>query len=254
MIENKIDKTQLTPNQTTAIQLDVVEGCTLLVDKPLYFTSFDVVNKLKFAIQKVYKIKDLKIGHGGTLDPRATGLLVICLGKHTKRLAALQNLPKEYIGTMFLGATTPSYDTESAVDKIYPVDHISEQLMQDKIKDFHGVIEQVPPAYSAIKVNGHPAYKSARKGKPLQLNPRKIEILSFDILHHHTPLADFKVYCSKGTYIRSLIHDFGQALQSGAYLKSLTRTKIGPFSLSTAWSLEALIKAIEAAGMDMNRT
>lgn len=235
--------------ETPELKLDIEEGCTLLVDKPLYFTSFDVVNKLKFAIQRAFKIKDLKIGHGGTLDPRATGLLIICLGKHTKRLQALQNLPKEYVGTMFLGATTPSFDTESAVDRIYPVDHITDEFLQDKVKNFVGIIDQVPPIFSAVKVQGTPAYKAARQGKSLQLNPRKVEILSFDILHHHLPLTDFKVYCSKGTYIRSLIHDLGQALQSGAYLKSLTRTKIGPFNLSTAWSLDHLVRAIEAAGL-----
>lgn len=243
---NKNNKLEV---QDPGLQLDIEEGCTLLVDKPLYFTSFDVVNKLKFAIQRAFKIKDLKIGHGGTLDPRATGLLIICLGKHTKRLQALQNLPKEYVGTMFLGATTPSYDTESAVDKIYPVDHITDELLQVKVRTFLGIIDQIPPIFSAVKVQGTPAYKSARQGKSIQLNPRKVEILSFDILHHHLPLTDFKVYCSKGTYIRSLIHDLGQALQSGDYLKSLTRTKIGPFNLATAWSLDHLVKAIEVAGM-----
>lgn len=252
MSETTINKSQHKEQSPTDFTLDLNEGCTLLVDKPLYFTSFDVVNKLKFAIQKAYKVKDFKIGHGGTLDPRATGLLVICIGKHTKRLQALQNLPKEYVGTMFLGATTPSYDTESAVDKLFPVDHITDDFLQSSVKSFQGVIEQVPPIYSAVKVNGSPAYKSARQGKTLQLNPRKIEILSFDILHQQIPLVDFKVYCSKGTYIRSLVHDLGLAMQSGAYLKSLTRTKIGPFSLTTAWSLDALVKAISSVSLSAN--
>lgn len=213
---------------------DFLNGQILLIDKPLEWSSFQAVNALKWAIRKKFSLKKIKIGHAGTLDPLATGLLVICTGKFTKKIPELQGQIKEYTGTFALGATTPSFDLETDVDKTYPVDHLSEAMICNTTKQFKGEIEQVPPIFSALKKDGKRLYELAREGKEVELKPRKIEIFEFEITQIMMPEISFRVVCSKGTYIRSLAHDFGKALQSGAYLSSLRRTKIGDFNVINA--------------------
>lgn len=224
---------------------DFKAGAVLLVNKPKDWTSFDVVNKLRFKIKRLLNVKKIKVGHAGTLDPMATGLLIICTGKFTKRINEFQGLPKSYEGTMRLGETTPSYDAETAVDATYPTEHITSELMEEKRHDFIGSIEQYPPMYSAIKVDGQPLYKKARKGIVLEVKARPVTITDFTLIEKEIPNLDFKVDCSKGTYIRSLAYDFGKALGSGAYLTRLVRTSIGDFKLEDAWDLEALVEHIE---------
>lgn len=226
-------------------EYDFINGATLLVDKPQGWTSFDVVNKIRYRLKHRLKVKKIKVGHAGTLDPMATGLLVICTGKFTKKLQNLQGLDKTYTGTMTLGATTPSYDQETSIDETFPIDHIDKALIEENRQQFLGEISQIPPMFSAIKVDGQPLYKKARKGETVEVQPRKVLITSFDITHIDIPSLDFEVTCSKGTYIRSLANDFGKALQSGAYLSALRRTRIGPYKIEDAWNLEHLIELLE---------
>lgn len=226
---------------------DFLAGATLLVDKPQGWTSFDVVNKIRYKLKHRLKIKKIKVGHAGTLDPMATGLLLICTGKFTKKLAQFQGLPKEYTGTLYLGASTPSYDTETQVDQTFPINHITPEMIEAARRGFIGDIEQVPPMFSAIKVDGQPLYKKARKGQKVKVDPRAVHINQFELTRIELPEIDFRVNCSKGTYIRSLAHDFGRALQSGAYLTALRRTRIGSFSVENAWDLEKLVEYIEEA-------
>ncbi|MGB5556209.1 MAG: tRNA pseudouridine(55) synthase TruB [Flavobacteriaceae bacterium] len=213
---------------------DYQNGQTLLIDKPLGWSSFQAVNKLKWAIRKKFALKKIKIGHAGTLDPLATGLLLICTGKFTKKINELQGQDKEYTGTITLGATTPSYDLETKVDHTFPIHHINEALILETTKIFIGEVEQVPPIFSALKKDGKRLYEYAREGKQVEIQKRKIFISEFEITQIELPLVAFRVVCSKGTYIRSLAHDFGQALQSGAYLSALRRTKIGNFNVDKA--------------------
>jgi len=224
---------------------DFLAGTTLLINKPLTWTSFDVVNKIRYSLKKYLDIKKIKVGHAGTLDPLADGLLILCTGKSTKTIEGLQLKNKTYKGTFFLGATTPSYDKETEVDGNFDTDHITENLMEEKRKDFVGKISQLPPIYSAIKKNGKALYKYARKGQKVEISPREVEIFDFDITDYALPDISFEVKCSKGTYIRSLAFDFGKALNSGAYLSSLTRTEIEDFKLDQAWNLEVFISALE---------
>ncbi len=221
------------------------EGTLLLVDKPLDWTSFDVVNKLRFAIKKRLNVKKIKVGHSGTLDPKASGLLLICTGKFTKKLQELQGLSKWYTGTITLGGTTPSYDIETQIDEVFPTDHITKELIEETRLKFLGDIEQLPPVYSAIKVDGQPLYKKARKGIEVEISARPVKILEFSITRIQLPEIDFEVHCSKGTYIRSLAHDFGKALNSGGYLSALRRTAIGDHSVDNAWKLEDLVALIK---------
>lgn len=225
---------------------DFINGATILVDKPQDWTSFDVVNKIRGSLRKKYQVKKIKVGHSGTLDPMATGLLVICTGPHTRRLAELTDYDKDYEGTLKLGASTPSYDAETPVDSTWPTDHITPEALEATRKLFLGAIEQVPPVFSAIKVDGQPLYKKARKGEKVEIAPRPVTIFDFQLTGTQIPEIDFFVTCSKGTYIRSLAHDFGQALNSGAHLTRLRRTRIGPFHLENAWRLEDLITAIRS--------
>lgn len=205
-----------------------------MIDKPLEWSSFQAVNALKWAIRKKFDLKKIKIGHAGTLDPLATGLLIICTGKFTKKIPELQGQVKEYTGTFTLGATTPSYDMETEVDCTYPIEHITEELINSATKQFLGKIEQIPPIFSALKKDGKRLYELAREGKKVEIKSRSIEILEFDITEINLPNVNFRVVCSKGTYIRSLAHDFGKALRSGAYLSALRRTKIGDFNVVNA--------------------
>lgn len=214
---------------------DYLEGQVLLIDKPLHFTSFQAVNKLKYLlINKVGLPKKFKIGHAGTLDPLASGLLLICTGKFTKRITELQGQAKEYTGTFHIGATTPSYDLETEVDQHFPTTHITEALIHETVEQFLGEIDQKPPIFSAIKKDGVRLYEHARAGETVEIASRKTTIHEFEITRIALPEVDFRVVCSKGTYIRSLAFDFGQALQSGAHLTALRRTKIGDYDVQNA--------------------
>jgi tRNA pseudouridine55 synthase len=208
----------------------------LLLDKPLGWTSFQAVNKVKWLL-KQQGLKT-KIGHAGTLDPLATGLLILCTGKFTKRISEFQEMPKEYTGTFFLGATTPCFDLEKPVDAHFPVEHITEQMLLEVSRQFIGEQEQVPPLFSAVKIEGQRAYELARKGEEAPIQAKRIRIDAFDITRIQLPEVDFRVVCSKGTYIRSLARDFGKALNSGAHLTALCRTRIGEFSLDKAIRLD----------------
>ncbi|MFY8035398.1 MAG: tRNA pseudouridine(55) synthase TruB [Flexibacteraceae bacterium] len=216
------------------------KGKVLLVDKPVGWTSFDVVNKIRFAI------KTKKVGHAGTLDPLATGLLIICTGKFTKRIEEFMGAPKEYTGTITLGKTTPSYDAETEPDAIFPTDHLTEALLLENTKQFIGNIQQLPPMYSAIKVDGKRLYEHARKGREIEVQPRSVEITKFELSRIAIPEVDFIVQCSKGTYIRSLAYDFGKAVNAGGYLSSLRRTAIGEHKITDALPLEQLLKLIQS--------
>lgn len=220
-------------------------GQVLLIDKPLEWTSFQAVNKLRWEIKQRFKIKKIKVGHAGTLDPLATGLLIICTGKQTKQIDTYQGQIKEYTGTFTIGATTPSYDLETAIDNVFPTEHISEELLKETTKQFTGEIQQKPPIFSAIKKDGIRLYELARKGETTEIKARTVTISDFEITKVNLPEVEFKVVCSKGTYIRSLAFDFGKALNSGAHLSALRRTKIGEFSVDNADSIEGFIKRLE---------
>lgn len=216
---------------------DFKNGQIILIDKPLTWSSFQAVNKLKYTLKRKYNFsKKFKIGHAGTLDPLATGLLIICTGKFTKKIPEIQAQFKEYTGTITLGATTPSYDLETNVNATFSVEHISEKLILETAQQFTGEIWQKPPVFSAIKKDGKRLYEHARAGEEVTIEPRKTTIHQFEITRIALPEVDFRVQCSKGTYIRSLAHDFGIALQSGGYLSALRRTKIGAFCVEKAIS------------------
>lgn len=215
------------------------EGEVLLVNKPTGWTSFDVVNKIRYALTKKTG-KRIKVGHAGTLDPLATGLLIICTGKMTKKIDEYSGMDKEYTGTFMLGSTTPSFDSETPINATFPTAHITEILLRSATAGFMGDIEQIPPIYSAIKIAGRAAYISARKGQEIEMKARKVTILQFELTRIALPLVDFKVLCTKGTYIRSLAHDFGKALNSGAHLAALCRTKVGHFDLQNAYEIPQL--------------
>jgi tRNA pseudouridine55 synthase len=223
---------------------DFENGRVLLIDKPLEWTSFDAVNFIRSFLRKIFNLKKLKVGHAGTLDPLATGLLIICTGRKTKEIELYQGMDKVYIGSMFLGATTPSYDAETEVDREFDISQITEQQLKQATQHFTGEIQQVPPAYSAIKVEGKRAFDLARKDKEVRLKSRPVQIHAFELLNINLPHIDFMVSCSKGTYIRSLVHDFGQSLDSGAYLSALRRTRIGEFNVADALTIEAFKSSI----------
>jgi tRNA pseudouridine55 synthase len=214
---------------------DFQNGQILLIDKPLNWSSFQAVNKLKYAlINNLGLPKKFKIGHAGTLDPLATGLLLVCTGKFTKRISELQGQAKEYTGTFFIGATTPSYDLETEIDEIFATEHIDQGLIHETIKQFLGEIDQKPPVFSAIKKDGVRLYEHARAGVAVEIETRKTTIHEFEITRISLPEIDFRVVCSKGTYIRSLAFDFGRAMNSGAHLTALRRTKIGDYDVINA--------------------
>lgn len=207
----------------------------ILIDKPLRWTSFDVVNKIRWAGK--YK----KVGHAGTLDPLATGLLILCTGKKTKEIDTYQAQEKEYIGTLVLGKTTPSVDLETEFDGLFPIEHITKETINQVVSQLSGVIEQIPPAHSAIKINGKRAYESARKGEEVIIKSRQVEVKEFDIDSTLFPEISFRIVCSKGTYIRSLVRDFGKLLGSGAYMSSLRRTRIGDLKIEDALTIEQFL-------------
>ena len=219
---------------------DFYNGELLLINKPYTWSSFQAVNKIKHAIKnhsslilEGKKVKP-KVGHAGTLDPLATGLLIVCSGKKTKTINELMGLEKEYTGTFYIGATTPCFDLEKPIDNTFPINHITDELLFLTAKSFLGFQQQVPPIYSAVKINGKRAYEFAREGLEAEINSREIEIKEFELTQINLPFVDFRIVCSKGTYIRSLSRDFGLALKSGAHLTKLTRTRIGDFSLTDA--------------------
>lgn len=224
---------------------DFQNGQILLIDKPLTWSSFQAVNKLKYLLKRKYNLpKSFKIGHAGTLDPLATGLLIVCTGKFTKKITEIQGQAKEYTGTITVGATTPSYDLETEVDETFPIEHISEELIQETTKQFLGEINQKPPIFSAIKKDGIRLYEHARAGETVEIPFRKTTIHEFEITRVALPEIDFRVQCSKGTYIRSLAFDFGKALQSGAHLSALRRTKIGDYSVENGFTPEDFEKQL----------
>jgi tRNA pseudouridine55 synthase len=226
---------------------DFKSGEVLLVHKPLKWTSFDVVNKLRYNIKHRLGVKKIKVGHAGTLDPLADGLLIICTGKQTKSIESFMGLVKVYSGTITLGGTTASYDLESEIDQTFPTDHITEDAIIKAAKEMIGEQDQYPPIFSAKKVNGQKAYDLARKGKEVKLQPKRIQINSFDIVSIKDNIVEFNISCSKGTYIRSIAHDFGKNLNSGGYLSSLRREKIGDFELDNAHTVEEWVEIITTA-------
>lgn len=225
---------------------DFLNGKVLLIDKPLTWSSFQAVNKLKFVLKRKYNLpKKFKIGHAGTLDPLATGLLIVCTGKFTKRIPELMGMVKEYTGTITVGATTPSYDLETEINATFPTSHITDTLIQETTQQFLGEIEQYPPVFSAIKKDGKRLYEHARAGEDVEISARKIAIHEFEITRIELPEIDFRVVCSKGTYIRSLAFDFGKALQSGGHLTALRRTKIGTYDVANGVTPEAFEKQLQ---------
>jgi len=224
---------------------EILAGRFILINKPLNWTSFQVVNKVRFVIKKLYNIDKLKVGHAGTLDPLASGLLILGIGKATKHISEIQNMKKIYTGTMSFGYTTPSFDMETKPNNFFSTVHIDESLIKNKINDFLGIIDQFPPAFSALKINGKPMYKYARENKKIKIEPRKVKIDRFEFKSYNPPKFHFEVECSKGTYIRSLVNDFGKKLDSGAYLTSLVRTNIGKYNLKNASQISDFEKLIE---------
>lgn len=224
----------------------ILNGQVLLIDKPLTWSSFQAVNKLKYGLKKKYELpKKFKIGHAGTLDPLASGLLIICTGKFTKRIPELMGMTKEYTGTITVGATTPSYDLETSIDKIFPTQHITTELIHKTTEQFLGEIQQFPPIFSAIKKEGKRLYEHARAGEEVEISARNVTIHEFEITRIALPEIDFRVVCSKGTYIRSLAFDFGKALESGGHLTALRRTKIGDYDVVNATTPENFVSSLE---------
>jgi tRNA pseudouridine55 synthase len=225
------------------------EGQVLKFDKPLYWTSFDLVNKVRIILKSSLGLRKIKVGHAGTLDPLASGLMIICTGRATKKIDEFRDLDKEYVATFRVGTTTPSFDLETETDFSYPIDHITEEFVQEKLKGFLGEQKQLPPMYSAKLINGKRAYEFARKGIHKELEPvtvffREIELMSFD-----SPEIKVRLLCSKGTYIRSFARDLGRALNSGCYLSELVRTSIGDYGLSGAYDLEKFREYVEQTGI-----
>lgn len=226
------------------MKFDFIEGELLLINKPLEWTSFDVVNFLRSFIRKVYNIKKLKVGHAGTLDPLATGLLIICTGKKTKQIEQYMGMDKVYVGRMQLGATTPSYDKETEIDQTFDASALTQEKLREKVKLFIGEIDQVPPIYSAVKIDGKRAFTYARKQNDVEIKSRKVIVHQFELVNIELPFIDFMVHCTKGTYIRSLVNDFGKSLDNGAFLSELCRTKIGDYSLNDAFTLDEIKQLI----------
>ena len=234
----------LTANSKVTSKTDFLEGQILLFNKPLGWTSFDLVKKVRGIIKSAKQIKKIKVGHAGTLDPLAGGLLIICTGKFTKKIQEIQKEKKVYTGEITLGATTPSYDMETKTNQTFDVSGVTNDLIYETAKKFEGKIMQKPPIFSALKLGGRRLYKYARAGNNIEIKSREVEIEKFKILSINMPKITFKVVCSKGTYIRSLAHDFGRKLNSGAYLSGLRREQIGNFKLSESLSLDSFKESV----------
>ncbi len=220
-------------------------GQVLLFNKPLYWTSFDLVNKVRVIIRNVLGIRKIKVGHAGTLDPLATGLMIICTGKATKKIEEFRDLDKEYIATIHIGETTPSFDLETETDKSYPTGHINETLLREALNGFLGEQEQIPPIYSAKLIDGKRAYEFARKGVEKELRPVLVNFREIELIGYEFPEVRIRLLCSKGTYIRAFARDLGEALNSGAYLSALERTAVGPYRAEEAWSIERFREYVE---------
>ncbi len=230
------------------------EGEIILIDKDLYWTSFDVVSKVKNVLCSNYGLKKLKVGHAGTLDPLATGLVIVCTGKQTKNIQLYQDEVKEYVATIKLGGTTPSFDLETKIDKTFPYEHITTGSVLSMLESFIGLQDQVPPSFSAKNLNGKRAYEYARKGQEISLKPKQIEFFTLELVHFELPLITVRIICSKGTYIRAFARDLGTALNSGAHLTDLRRTRIGPYHVGKAFSVNQFIKKTELinSGKDLS--
>jgi len=218
--------------------MDFQEGEILYFNKPLHWTSFDLVSKIRYKISRSLRIKKIKVGHAGTLDPLATGVMIICTGKATKKIEEFQYRSKEYIATLRLGATTPSFDLETEIDETFETNHITKELIEEVLQRFTGSIEQVPPAFSACKIEGNRAYQLARKGLEVELKPKLLIIDEIELLSFHEDILKIRIVCSKGTYIRALARDIGKALHSGAHLIALQRTRIGDITLDKCLSVD----------------
>ncbi len=232
--------------EKTNVHFDFLLGEVLLIDKPMGWTSFDVVNSLRYTIKRALGVKKIKVGHAGTLDPLATGLLIVCTGKFTKQIDTFQGLDKVYVGSLHLGATTPSFDLETEVDRNFDISTIETEQLLLAAQHFVGEIEQTPPTFSAVKIDGKRAFEYARNNAEVKIKSRKVTIHDFQLLNHSLPEIDFMVSCSKGTYIRSLVNDFGKYLNNGAYMSSLRRTSIGDYSVNNAYTVEELKSKIKS--------
>jgi len=228
--------------------MNFIEGEILYFNKPLHWTSFSLVNKVRWLISKQLKIKKIKVGHAGTLDPLASGVMIVCTGKATKQIESFQYQTKEYIATLELGATTPSFDLEKEVDARFPIDHITREMVDERLKRFVGTIQQVPPVFSAVKVDGKRAYDYARKGEDIELKAKTLVIDELEVLDFALPILKIRVVCSKGTYIRALARDIGEALGSGAHLTELIRTRIGSYTLEQCISVEEFQQQLQSIG------
>ncbi len=229
--------------------MDFLAGEVLYFNKPLKWTSFDLVNKFRYKLSRKLKVKKIKVGHAGTLDPLATGVMIVCTGKATKRIDEFQYQTKEYVATLKLGETTPSFDLEKEVDAVYPTDHITRELVEEVLKQFIGTIEQIPPVFSACKVEGKRAYELARQGEEVQLKAKTLVIDEIELLECSLPVIKIRVVCSKGTYIRALARDIGQALKSGAHLIALERTRVGDVTLDRCMNPEEIDAFLDRVAM-----
>lgn len=225
--------------------MDYISGEILVIDKPYRWTSFDAVKRLRGAVQRRLNAKRFKVGHAGTLDPLATGVLLVCTGRATKRIAELQEGMKEYVAEITFGATTPSYDLEKEIDATYPWEHITPELIAETLPKFQGHVMQVPPVFSAVKVDGKRAYNYARKGKEVEIKAKPLEIKELEVLNWEAPKLTLRVLCSKGTYIRALARDLGEAMNSGAHLTALRRTRVGDYTINDAMSLDQALELIK---------
>jgi len=232
--------------------MNFIEGEVLYFNKPLTWTSFNLVAKVKYPLLRKLRVKKLKVGHAGTLDPLATGVMIICTGKATKRIEEFQYQTKEYIATIKLGATTPSYDLEKEIDATYPTEHITCELVEETLKKFIGSIEQIPPAFSACKIDGERAYELARAGKEVELKPKTLVIDEIELQECNLPEIKIRVVCSKGTYIRALARDIGEALNSGAHLTGLIRTRVGEVKLEHCMEIENFVEWLEKQEIEVN--
>lgn len=224
--------------------MDFITGEIIGIDKPLGWTSFDAVKRVRGAVQRRLHVKKFKVGHAGTLDPLATGVLVVCTGRATRKISTLQEGMKEYVAEMTLGATTPSFDLETEIDATYPYEHVTREKVEEILPRFTGKVMQVPPVFSAVKVDGKRAYSFARKGKEVELKPKALEIKEIEIIDFVPPVLTVRILCSKGTYIRALARDFGEALSTGAHLTGLRRTRVGEITLDRCWTIDEALEHI----------
>jgi tRNA pseudouridine55 synthase len=227
--------------------MDFIEGEIVYINKPLDWTSFDLVKKFRCKLSRKLNVKKIKVGHAGTLDPKATGVMILCTGKATRRIEEFQGQTKEYVATLRLGATTPSFDLEEEIDKTYPTEHITREAIESALANFIGRIEQIPPAYSACMINGRRAYELARKGKEVNLGPKVLVIDEIEILQFALPVLKIRVVCSKGTYVRALARDIGEALHSGAYLTALERTRTGNVTVAACINVDEIDNFLDNA-------